>query len=203
MSTAQLRYQAKKLFNREVIRSNPSFCLSLIKEIERSITRYQCGFDSTFDENEHLRDSNGRFTSKYVQIKLTGKELGEYENLVHLKDKALSYAVHNFKDSNGHPKKFKNHLSGNHVFLPLTAVKHTLRNASIDLAKTIPAIPQMIENCRHIESVAVREYDKDSIKVEHYKCTVYVGRKRLNIIMVVKMNKSGYRYYDHGVMYAE
>lgn len=152
-----------------------------------------------WDKENHPRDSKGRFTSNVVR--LSGNELGQSSSPKELRDRALLYAANNFKEKNSsHPKKIKNIATGNEVALAMTGVRHTLKNAGIDLIKTIPAIPKIIENCRDIEEVAVRDYDEKTTKVEHYKCSVQIANKTLDVIMVIKQDKSGYRYYDHGIM---
>lgn len=152
--------------------------------------------DSGFEEGKHPRDEDGKFGSGAGtgSVKLKGDELGQFSDMKELRKKAMDFA------SRFVGKKFTNKETGNEIQVSKSGVKHTIAGASDELVRSIPAIPEMLENSTLVSSEEEEGGDPNILAVETYSSPLEIGGKSHTAILTVKQYRDGRRYYDHGLI---
>ena len=161
--------------------------------------------DGEWDESKHPRAENGQFgsggttekqsentldTPKIPEIK--GDELGTWSSMKDLRDKAKEYA----KRFVGH--KFVNAETGHEIEVSMSGVKHTISGAQDSLIKTIPAIPDIVKTAKFLHTEEPKKEDTNVLGVEKYYADVKIEGATHRMLVTVKHQTDGRRYYDHG-----
>lgn len=127
-------------------------------------------------------------------INIKGDELGNWENMSVLREKAKLFAK-NFTN-----KSFKNKQTGNDIIVSAQGVRHTISGANDVLVRTVPAIPHIIEKAYLLQTEADKNQDKNIKFIEKYGVFVSLNGDENYIVMTVKVHQDGRRYYDHGIV---
>ncbi|VVE69173.1 hypothetical protein PPN31119_03197 [Pandoraea pnomenusa] len=156
---------------------------------------------SDWDESRHPRAKNGRFgsggaSSKVAMLgtKLRGDELGQYSTMKELREKALTYADRFIG------KNFKNAHTGHEINVTRAGVRHTISGASDSLVRTVPAIPELLQRARLVETSNDKRGDPNILGIEKYAAPVTIDGKTYQALLTVKQYRDGRRYYDHGLV---
>ncbi len=162
--------------------------------------------DAEWDESKHPRAENGRFGNggqeKLPAIKenqtesaipeIRGDELGLWSSMKELRKKARNYALRFVG------KEFKNRETGNEIMVSMSGVKHTIAHGNDGLIKTIPAIPEMLQTAHFLHSEKPKVADSNVLEVEKYSVDIAIEGEIRRMLITVKHQTDGRRYYDHG-----
>lgn len=152
-------------------------------------------------DREYIRDEKGRFArhaGDLPLIELKGNELGDWSDIKELRQKAKKYAKQYFRDEQDRPICITNH-NGNHIILAWSGVKHTIQGGQDFLLRTIPAVPRLLAEA--VLTLVDNEKDDDPnvLAVENYEAAIRMDEKTVPVIITVKVDRQGHRYYDHAI----
>lgn len=82
----------------------------------------------------------------------------------------------------------------------MSGIRHTTQGAQQHLLESLVVLPQIIETAvlSHVEPDKRR--DPNIIGVEKYKATISRNGKKMTVLMTVKHQLDGRRYYDHALI---
>ncbi|MBN9359820.1 hypothetical protein [Herbaspirillum huttiense] len=163
---------------------------------------FYTGDAGEWKEGDHPRAENGQFgsggagaaSSSQGSVTLRGNELGPYADMKDLRQKALAYAERFIG------KRFKNAATGHEIQVTKTGVKHTLSGSGEGLAKTVPAIPDLLQRSKLVATAPDKRGDPNILAVETYEAPLMLEGKSRRAILTVKSYQDGRRYYDHGLV---
>lgn len=160
-----------------------------------------------WNESAHRRAANGQFGEGSGSggsvssvaggaVKLKGDELGDYADMKELRLKAMAHAARFIG------KSFKNKSTGNEIVVPKSGVKHTIQGSGDVLIRTIPSIPQLLENGVRDKDLQHDKHGNPNVaSVEIYRTPISIDGKTYTAICTVKVDQDdGRRYYDHGII---
>jgi len=155
--------------------------------------------DSNWEEGKHPRSASGQFgtggtAAATPGTKLRGDELGSYGSMKELREKALTYADRFIG------KNFKNAHTGNDINVTRAGVRHTISGASDSLVRTVPAIPELLQRAKLVETAKDKRGDPNILGIEKYAAPVTIDGKTYQAMLTVKQYRDGRRYYDHGLV---
>ncbi len=142
-----------------------------------------------WNESEHPRDKNGRFSSSFS---LSGKELGVYRDIKELREKAKSYYREHYQG-----KTLQRYGLGI-VNFSRKGINETLSKGSQETKiKLIPAIKDIILNGKIGEEINLKHPRKDDI-VSFIPIThkVKMEEKEYNVGVLLGRDRRGHLYYD-------
>lgn len=159
--------------------------------------------DAEWDESKHPRAENGQFgsggsgkaeTSETAEPlpEVKGDELGIWHSMKELRNKAKEYA----KQFVG--KSFKNVETGNEIMVSMSGVKHTIAHGNDGLIKTIPLIPDMLAKAHFLYAEKSKIENTNVLEVERYFVDINAEGRLRRMLITVKHQTDGRRYYDHG-----
>lgn len=160
--------------------------------------------DAEWDESKHPRAENGQFGSGNGQPEkqdgqsqaeipeIKGNELGLWSNMKELREKARAFA----RQFVG--KTFKNRETGHEIMVSMSGVKHTIAHGNDGLIKTIPIIPDMLQAAHFLHAEKPKIADSNVLEVEKYSADVAIEGEVRRMLITVKHQTDGRRYYDHG-----
>ena len=160
--------------------------------------------DAEWDESKHPRAENGQFgagnglpekqeyqaQTEIPEIK--GNELGLWSSMKELREKARAFA-RRFVG-----KTFKNRETGHEIMVSMSGVKHTIAHGNDGLIKTIPIIPDMLQAAHFLHAEKPKIADSNVLEVEKYSADVAIEGEVRRMLITVKHQTDGRRYYDHG-----
>lgn len=160
--------------------------------------------DAEWDESKHPRAENGQFGSGNGQPEkqdgqsqaeipeIEGNELGLWSSMKELREKARAFA-RRFVG-----KTFKNRETGHEIMVSMSGVKHTIAHGNDGLVKTIPIIPDMLQAAHFLHAEKPKIADSNVLEVEKYSVDVAIEGEVKRMLITVKHQTDGRRYYDHG-----
>ena len=160
--------------------------------------------DAEWDESKHPRAENGQFGEgngqperqdgqPQVEIpEIKGNELGLWSSMKELREKARAFA----RQFVG--KTFKNRETGHEIMVSMSGVKHTIAHGNDGLIKTIPIIPDMLQAAHFLHAEKPKIADSNVLEVEKYSADVAIEGEVRRMLITVKHQTDGRRYYDHG-----
>lgn len=160
--------------------------------------------DAEWDESKHPRAENGQFGAGSGQPEkqdgqpqaeipeIKGNELGLWSNMKELREKARAFA----RQFVG--KTFKNRETGHEIMVSMSGVKHTIAHGNDGLIKTIPIIPDMLQAAHFLHAEKPKIADSNVLEVEKYSADVAIEGEVRRMLITVKHQTDGRRYYDHG-----
>jgi hypothetical protein len=168
--------------------------------MQKALHIYLHVHDAKWEEAKHPRAENGKFgvgsdtSAAPAKVTLKGDELGDYQSMKELRQKALAHAESFIG------KKFTNAATGRSIVVPKTGVRHTIATGSDQLIKTVPAIPDLLKNGRLVKSEPDKRGDPNIIAVETYSAPIEIEGQQYHAIVKVKKYSDGRRFYDHGLI---
>lgn len=160
--------------------------------------------DAEWDESKHPRAENGQFgagnglpekqegQSQAEIPEIEGNELGLWSSMKELREKARAFA-RRFVG-----KTFKNRETGHEIMVSMSGVKHTIAHGNDGLIKTIPIIPDMLQAAHFLHAEKPKIADSNVLEVEKYSADVAIEGEVRRMLITVKHQTDGRRYYDHG-----
>lgn len=160
--------------------------------------------DAEWDESKHPRAENGQFgagsglpekqedQAQTEMPEIKGNELGLWSNMKELREKARAFA----RQFVG--KTFKNRETGHEIMVSMSGVKHTIAHGNDGLIKTIPIIPDMLQAAHFLHAEKPKIADSNVLEVEKYSADVAIEGEVRRMLITVKHQTDGRRYYDHG-----
>ena len=160
--------------------------------------------DAEWDESKHPRAENGQFgagsglpekqedQAQTEMPEIKGNELGLWSSMKELREKARSFA-RRFVG-----KTFKNRETGHEIMVSMSGVKHTIAHGNDGLVKTIPIIPDMLQAAHFLHAERPKIADSNVLEVEKYSVDVAIEGEVKRMLITVKHQTDGRRYYDHG-----
>ena len=160
--------------------------------------------DAEWDESKHPRAENGQFgvgsglpekqedQAQAEMPEIKGNELGLWSSMKELREKARSFA-RRFVG-----KTFKNRETGHEIMVSMSGVKHTIAHGNDGLVKTIPIIPDMLQAAHFLHAERPKIADSNVLEVEKYSVDVAIEGEVKRMLITVKHQTDGRRYYDHG-----
>ena len=160
--------------------------------------------DAEWDESKHPRAENGQFgggsglpekqedQAQTEMPEIKGNELGLWSSMKELREKARAFA-RRFVG-----KTFKNRETGHEIMVSMSGVKHTIAHGNDGLVKTIPIIPDMLQAAHFLHAEKPKIADSNVLEVEKYSVDVAIEGKVKRMLITVKHQTDGRRYYDHG-----
>ena len=95
-------------------------------------------------------------------------------------------------------KTFKNRETGYEIMVSMSGVKHTIAHGNDGLVKTIPIIPDMLQAAHFLHAEKPKIADSNVLEVEKYSVDVAIEGEVKRMLITVKHQTDGRRYYDHG-----
>lgn len=166
--------------------------------------KYEPAQDAEWDESKHPRAENGQFGEGNRQPEkqeyqpqvempeIKGNELGLWSSMKELREKARAFA-RRFVG-----KTFKNRETGHEIMVSMSGVKHTIAHGNDGLVKTIPIIPDMLQAAHFLHAERPKIADSNVLEVEKYSVDVAIEGEVKRMLITVKHQTDGRRYYDHG-----
>ena len=160
--------------------------------------------DAEWDESKHPRAENGQFGAGNGQPEkqegqsqaeipeIEGNELGLWSSMKELREKARAFAQRFVG------KTFKNRETGHEIMVSMSGVKHTIAHGNDGLVKTIPIIPDMLQAAHFLHAEKPKIADSNVLEVEKYSVDVAIEGEVKRMLITVKHQTDGRRYYDHG-----
>ena len=160
--------------------------------------------DAEWDESKHPRAENGQFgagsglpekqeyQAQTEMPEIKGNELGLWSSMKELREKARAFA-RRFVG-----KTFKNRETGHEIMVSMSGVKHTIAHGNDGLVKTIPIIPDMLQAAHFLHAERPKIADSNVLEVEKYSVDVAIEGEVKRMLITVKHQTDGRRYYDHG-----
>lgn len=160
--------------------------------------------DAEWDESKHPRAENGQFGAGNGQPEkqegqsqaeipeIEGNELGLWSSIKELREKARAFAQRFVG------KTFKNRETGHEIMVSMSGVKHTIAHGNDGLVKTIPIIPDMLQAAHFLHAEKPKIADSNVLEVEKYSVDVAIEGEVKRMLITVKHQTDGRRYYDHG-----
>ena len=160
--------------------------------------------DAEWDESKHPRAENGQFgvgsglpekqedQAQAEMPEIKGNELGLWSSMKELREKARAFA-RRFVG-----KTFKNRETGHEIMVSMSGVKHAIAHGNDGLVKTIPIIPDMLQAAHFLHAEKPKIADSNVLEVEKYSVDVAIEGEVKRMLITVKHQTDGRRYYDHG-----